>query len=78
METARAITDLAPALALVLAYISVPIMLLSLLIFLVGAQRRQASALEQTAQAQAELVKQLASIAIELRHLGKSQPSKNI
>lgn len=67
------LAGMAPTLALVLVYISVPLMLLFLLIFYVSAQRRSAAAEEQIAKAQTELVKQVVSIAIELRYFGQTK-----
>ena len=73
MDMISSSTSVAPALVLLLAYISVPLMLLFLLIFYVSAQRRLAAAQEQIAKAQTELAKQMASIAIELRYLGQTK-----
>lgn len=70
------LASVAPTLALVLVYISVPLMLLFLLIFYVSAQRRSAAAEEQIAKAQTELVKQVVSIAIELRYLSGRNSTK--
>lgn len=52
--------------------ISGPFILLILGIMFVSSHKRMAQAQEETAKAQTELVKQLANIAIELRHLSNS------
>lgn len=49
--------------------ISVPFLLLMLIIMCVASLKRIAQAQEEAAKTQAELCKQLASIAVEIRHL---------
>lgn len=53
----------------VLAGLGIPALLLILGIIFVASHKRMAAAQEAAAKAQTELVKQLASISIELRHL---------
>lgn len=52
---------------------SVPILLVILAIIFVASLKRMAVAQEQAAKAQAELVKQLANISIELRHMSNDK-----
>lgn len=59
-----------------LAAFSIPLLLLVLGIIFVASHKRIAAAQEETAKAQTELAKQLASICIELRHQSNGQREK--